>query len=228
MLPNEAFVRTRISDILSDTARLSNISYMGIESYPLQEYLFQSTFIKMTGYLEQKIKCICWDIASIDYKFRYKILNEWNNWGTFSDYKKIKQVYDKILTNIKEHDSEYELNKSTGNICFREIREILEESNLISFEEREYFKYKNDSKYFNDKKIEDFSPTYEKLYEKRNSLAHNTKVYQKDLPRLNDLRAKQDSDKDNYYYFFTVLAIYDCFFVSAYNACIELISEKYW
>lgn len=47
-----------------------------MESYPLCEYVMQSLFLKLTGAQEQKLKCICWDIATHNYEYRYDFLNK--------------------------------------------------------------------------------------------------------------------------------------------------------
>jgi hypothetical protein len=36
----------------------------------------QSIFIKMTGFQEQKLKCIVWELATDDYEYRYHKLTD--------------------------------------------------------------------------------------------------------------------------------------------------------
>ena len=58
----------------------------GIETYPLGDYIMQSVFLKMTGFQEQKMKCICWELASNDYEYRYYRFTQ-NKLGECSNYK---------------------------------------------------------------------------------------------------------------------------------------------
>ena len=68
----------------------------GIESFPLCEYVVQSLFLKLTGALEQKAKCICWDIATLDYEYRYDFLNR-KKYGEFSDWDSKNGVYNDLI-----------------------------------------------------------------------------------------------------------------------------------
>lgn len=229
MLPNEKFVKTEIIEIFKESNNLVNISCTGIESYPLQEYVLQSTFIKMTGYLEQKIKCICWDIASINYEFRYEILKKWNELGTFSAYEKIKEVYDYLMKLILSFDNSFVIDNSISLSAYLEIKQILKNSILNTFEERKYLKFKNDKTFFENKEFCSFADMYkEYLYRKRNSIAHNTKSYQENLPKLKTLREDENYERSSYYHFFTVLVIYDRIFVNIYEKCINELNENSW
>lgn len=228
MLPNETFVKTDIVEILKQSINVAQISCRGIESYPLQEYVLQSTFIKMTGYLEQKIKCICWDIASINYEFRYDILEEWNKLGTFSAYEKIKKVYSLIIKYIKVYDDSYIDNTTISVNSYKDIKNIFDISILNTFEERKYLKFKNDEVFFTNKTFSDFAELYKKQNRKRNTIAHNTKSYQENLPKLKTLRNDNDYERNSYYHFFTVLVIYDRIFVNIYEKCISEIKENSW
>lgn len=229
MLSNEKFIKTDIIEILKESNNLVNISCRGIDSYPLQEYVLQSTFIKMTGYLEQKIKCICWDIGSINYEFRYEILKKWNTLGTFSAYDKIKEVYDFLKNIIVSVNKSFMVDENISITAYKETKELLKYSILNTYEERKYLKFKNDKSFFEKKTFEDLSDFYKNfLYKKRNSIAHNTKSYQENLPKLNILRKEKDYERNSFYHFFTVLIIYDRIFVSLYENCIDIINENSW
>lgn len=229
MLPNEKFIKTDIIEILKESNNLVNISCQGIESYPLQEYVLASTFIKMTGYLEQKIKCICWDIGSINYEFRYEILKKWNTLGTFSAYEKIKEVYDFLKDIILSVDKSFTVDETISLTAYNETKKLFKQSILNSYEERKYLKFKNDKSFFEEKSFEDLSSLYiDYLYKKRNTIAHNTKSYQDNFPKLNILRKEKDYERNSYYHFFTVLTIYDRMFVSLYKNCIDIINENSW
>ena len=52
--------------------------------HPLYDYVLQTTFLKMTGSQEQKLKCIQWELATDDYEYRYDILSK--SIGELSNY----------------------------------------------------------------------------------------------------------------------------------------------
>ena len=45
----------------------------------LKDYFLSSIFLRMTGAQEQKLKCICWEIATHNYDFRYEYMKK--VWG---------------------------------------------------------------------------------------------------------------------------------------------------
>ena len=71
MRNHTAFILTPISQILKEAAIATSDIESGIASYPVCDYIMQSLFLKMTGMQEQKLKCICWELATDDYELRY-------------------------------------------------------------------------------------------------------------------------------------------------------------
>ena len=72
MAKHSEFILTPISGILEEAGAAIGNQSVGIENYPLKEYLLQTIFLKLTGAQEQKCKCILWDVATYDYVFRYQ------------------------------------------------------------------------------------------------------------------------------------------------------------
>lgn len=66
------FITSDIFEIVDDAIMSTSAISPNIAHYPLCEYLLQSVFLRLTGYQEQKLKCILWEIASDDFDFRYK------------------------------------------------------------------------------------------------------------------------------------------------------------
>ena len=60
------FIISDIFEILDDAIMSSSGIDQNIAHYPLCEYILQSVFLRLTGYQEQKLKCILWEIASDD------------------------------------------------------------------------------------------------------------------------------------------------------------------
>ncbi len=69
------FIISDIFDVVDDAIMSTSSIGQNISHYSLCEYLFQSVFLRLTGYQEQKLKCILWEIASDDLDFRYKYLS---------------------------------------------------------------------------------------------------------------------------------------------------------
>lgn len=92
------FLLTPILSILKESIITCRGIGIGIETQALSEYVMQTTFLKMTGALEQKMKCICWEIASNDYEYRYQYLKK--NYGECSRYEDKNHVYKDLINAI--------------------------------------------------------------------------------------------------------------------------------
>lgn len=91
---SEKFILTSVSKILDDAIAATNALQEGIECYPVQEYVLQAVFIRMTGFIEQKMKCICWELASDSFTYRYeRFLHGGWNLGECSSYRDKTEVY---------------------------------------------------------------------------------------------------------------------------------------
>lgn len=71
MRKHEEFILTPITKILEEASYSTSNIESGLDSYPLSDYIMQSLFLKMTGFQEQKMKCILWEMATDDYELRY-------------------------------------------------------------------------------------------------------------------------------------------------------------
>lgn len=90
------FILTPLFDIMADGLSAMNALGNGVEITPMIDYHIQSMFLKMTGAQEQKMKCICWDLASNDYKYRYDYLN-FKSYGEHSEYKVKAAIYNDLI-----------------------------------------------------------------------------------------------------------------------------------
>lgn len=95
MSKHEKFILTSISLIPQETLISCTPLHNGINSYPLCEYIMQTTFLKMTGASEQKIKCILWELATDNYDFRYEYLKD--NYGECSNYESKEKAFQNLL-----------------------------------------------------------------------------------------------------------------------------------
>lgn len=102
------FILEPIYTILIKGINACNSLPFGIGSYPMSEYYLQSVFINMTGALEQKMKCICWQIATDDYQYRYEFLRS-KNYGECSSYTDKNNVYKDLIDAIKRKKRTFSL-----------------------------------------------------------------------------------------------------------------------
>lgn len=116
------FILTPIFNILKEAIIACKGLGDGIETQSLSEYVLQTTFLKMTGASEQKLKCICWEIASNDYEYRYKYLKK--NYGECSSYEDKNRVYNDLIKAIERINKSFNLNAILKDIDITPMLEI--------------------------------------------------------------------------------------------------------
>lgn len=205
-----------------DTANRNN----GMEAYTISEYYLASVFLKITGASEQKMKCIVWDIASNDYRYRYNMLKKpYGECSEFTEKKGIakdvlKQMdcdIDNILTDTTKAEILYGLSNS--------MKRIFEKSTLIKLYPRQWNEYCDEKiqNLFDKKDLKGsiLSPECtriynDKIYKRRNELAHNSKSVLYNLPTLASL-SKSESKEDNWFLFFHILLLMDEVIIKLYS-----------
>jgi hypothetical protein len=73
----------------------------------------QSVFLKMTGFQEQKMKCIYWEMATNDYEYRYEFTK--NPLGECSSYTDKNIIYQQLVTQIQKYNSKFDIKKDIDN-----------------------------------------------------------------------------------------------------------------
>lgn len=235
------FILSPVTDILRDVVSASIGAGVGIESFPLTEYVMQSTFLKMTGFQEQKMKCICWELATDDYEYRYEFTRR--PMGEFSNYDDKVKVYKDLLLQIKKY-ANYNVAGDIGRanllrMCRREIKEIFKGSALLSWTQEafetyeslitayEYNHFANDDNtlFAETNNVYSLKKVYEEhLYRHRNRCAHNLLSYQENLPSLKTL-ADPNYHYNNYYIWFALLNLLDKIYIQLYGKYRQLFEE---
>lgn len=148
MAQHREFILTPMSTLMEEAkAALINID-VGICTFPISEYFFKSLFLKMTGFQEQKLKCICWDMATHDYEYRYERYSHGFKPGECSEYKDKCLVLADIIGLIKKSDVAFDTKTYIDlprliQTISNEIELFYKEARVNGWLEHEYKEYKN-------------------------------------------------------------------------------------
>lgn len=246
MNKHDKFILTPITSVIEETITASSGFSGGLESYPLGDYILQSTFTKMTGFQEQKAKCIDWVLATNGYEYRISFIKDVNDKGTYSTYDAKRKVYNALVNEIirysglrkKSYISDI---KQQSNITpWEDVRLLFEGSNLVSCKQRDYNSFIKSSSVFlnqyyivpgNDNETlallgQDLKTYYERdLYRNRNRIAHNTLSYQQNLPDFKMLHNENDLSR-NYFFWFSLLALIDEIYIELYKDYLNYLKDN--
>lgn len=241
------FILSPIKDILRNAVYASAGIGNGIQTFPLCDYVMQSVFIKMTGFQEQKMKCICWEIATYDYEYRYAFTQ--TKLGECSTYDDKQKIYKELINQIVKqglafNDLKAQINKNEiFSKTKSDIKNIFSNTNLLIWAQKDFINYesiineiegdklfpssnkqKKDKQQNNKQQNCDMKKIYEYLYNQRNRIAHNTTSYQQNLPTLKTL-IKEDYKYNNYFLYFAILVLIDEIFIQLYNKYLTLLNS---
>ena len=235
------FILTPIFNILEEAADVSQVMGNGIGTQPLCEYVMQSIFLKMTGALEQKLKCICWEIATNDYEYRQKLLR--HNNGEYSDYNAKKAVFDELLSQIRtQEDFDVRSIIKTGEYTTppdkvqswiddmtKKVFSMLERTTMRFWLPREFNEMRLHAGQLNSHQLfqngslfgNELQKDYKTVvYDHRNRCAHNLKSYQENLPKLNTL-INETYLYENYFYRYILLIVLDEIFILLFQKYLD-------
>ena len=237
------FILSPITDILKDVVSASAGIGNGIETFPLCDYVMQSVFLKMTGSQEQKMKCICWEMATNDFEYRY----HFNKMplGECSTFKDKQTIYKDLIQQIRNHNSGFnfstEINKAeilattTSEIRHRFLNTNLSIWAQKSFNEFNiiwggvsisYFANDNNTLFAAGANDNSLKRIYdEHLYKRRNRIAHNTQSYQQNLPTLKTL-VDEKIKYENYFVYFAILILIDKIFIELYEKYLVILDNN--
>lgn len=236
MLPSDTnFILSPVLSLLKEALAVIDNVCFGIEAYPLADYFFQSVFLKMTGFQEQKLKCICWELGVNNYEYRYELLK--NKLGECSSVDDKNNVYKDLIKQIKEFNSSFTFNDWKNNVnnilheSCKSVVDIIKKSMVAYFFERalEEFDEKTDGRIsltfsFTESKLLSNHGLYERLYRHRNRCAHNLRSYQQNLPDLKEL-SKDNYYAENYIEYFALLVSIDGIFINLYDKYLNALKN---
>jgi hypothetical protein len=236
------FILSPVTDIISDVVNSSVGIGNGIETFPLCDYVMQSVFIKMTGFQEQKMKSVCWSLASNDFEYRYELTRV--PLGECSSYDDKQEVYADLISQIKKRNVHFKLSNGLDKDKLltettAKIKSEFAGTNLSIWAQKSFNEYdaiwshvkvslfaNNESILFS-KSNQGFSlrTLYEDhLYRHRNRIAHNTQSYQQNLPTLKTL-LNENYRYENYFSYFSVLVLIDNIFIELFKTYLTLLDE---
>lgn len=227
------FILSDVFEILDDAIMASSSINQNIANYPICDYILQSVFLRLTGYQEQKLKCILWEMASDDFDFRYKYLNGSINVGECSRLEDKDKVYCELIKILEDKGHKFPIpDEDETNRQISKIRENLihkfETSIFRQWLPREYSRFVDFSGkikyqingYFSGSGIfggdNNLNESFKKLYKHRNRCAHNLLSYQNNVPKLHDL-VKDNDGADNYFTRILLICLIDNVFTSIYR-----------
>lgn len=227
------FILTPISTIIEDAVRACASLGSGIEVHPLGSYLMQTTFLRMTGASEQKLKCINWEIASVDYEYRYKMLqNPPGEMSSYDDKKKICKALYEVIMRLNSESNLLDAEKDAIiNMASVDFDRIISNSFLSYWFDKEYNEYKTDPHTYKRTsfyKIQNGAngPTLldnieqrvytEFVWQQRNRYAHNLTSYQQNIPTLTQLASK-GTTFGNHFRMFSLLILLDGIFMTLFR-----------
>ncbi len=239
-----SFILTPCSEILKDVVSASSGIGSGIETFPLCDYVMQSVFLKMTGAQEQKMKCICWELATHDYEYRYERFSR-QPLGECSAYNDKKSIYTDLIKSILRNQPSLSVTDmvNTDRLIpdtMQLIEDTFKGTNLLVWAQKSFNEFVDIWQDFSSKHIavnkhqlftsrdqltnndpiknkKDLAEIYKgHLYNQRNRVAHNTLSYQQNLPTLKAL-IETDYKYNNYFIYFAILILLDKVFIALFE-----------
>ncbi|MFC2413641.1 MAG: hypothetical protein ACFNQF_06475 [Bacteroides sp.] len=215
-MKHKEFILTPISSLIEKTL-LSMDLYKGqVCNYIMKEYVLQTLFLKLTGCMEQKAKCILWDIATHDFEFRRGFLDK--KQGEYSKYDDKNEVYRTLFKQVEKIKKTRKNDLLTQLKVFKE--EVLEKSILKMWLPRELQDLEIENLFdikrwavncLFDNSLQEI---YKQLYNHRNRCAHNVLSYQGNAMPPQKIK---DFGSDNYASWFTLLVLMDMIYMELYT-----------
>ena len=106
-MKNKNFILQPVESILEEmqlsTARLS----VDFNTLPVYNYILQAVLLKMTGFMEQKMKLIFWEMATNSPEIRWELFK--NKHTEFSSYKNKNLVFTSLYQEVKRKMGENQI-----------------------------------------------------------------------------------------------------------------------
>jgi hypothetical protein len=136
------FILTSIASVLKDGVCACRGISGSIDNIAVCDYIMQSLFLRMTGFQEQKLKCICWDLATDDYEYRYKRFAQ-KTLGECSCYDEKNIVMNDLISIIRKYNPDFDVEVSVDKSLLKQsvldsIESVFNDSVLKIWAEHQY------------------------------------------------------------------------------------------
>lgn len=231
------FILTPMSSILLEAQAALKLQPMVMENVAISDYIMQTIFLKMTGFQEQKCKCINWELATDDYEYRYEAYGDRGKYkiGEGSHWEDKCRIFKGLQNQLSKEkkDIEKEISietiKSTLKDTKKTIKDLYLNCSLMKEYAREYIIFESVcnqvdrkclhpelSDIFGNQQIEivnneklTLTEMYKDyIYRHRNRCAHNLLSYQENRPTMN-MMSSLEMAMNNYFIRFLVVALID-------------------
>lgn len=234
MSQHSAFILKPLSSVIEEAIASVSALSLKMEAYPLIKYLREALLLRMTGFQEQKLKCIMWELSTDDYQFRYQYLSGSHKLGEGSRYEDKKTVYKCLKKQIEDFSPNYSIDVAVRSRILSDVKIKMDDLFMTTIikqsMEREYADFNTiyagltarsfgDGDSFIDGNVGQLSAKrfYEDvLIRERNRIAHNTPSYQANLPSFNSLKNPNDVLR-NYFLFYAYLMNIDSIYVELFK-----------
>lgn len=231
------FIVTPISSILLEAQASLKLQPLAMENVAISEYIMQTIFLKMTGFQEQKCKCVNWELATDDYDYRYEAYSDRGKYkiGEGSKWEDKCRIFRGLQNQIKKEGKD--INKEITNDKIKAtlqntknaIKDLYRNSFIMKEYNREFAIFENVCNQitreclhpelgdiFGNQKIKivlnqelTLKEMYEDyIYRHRNRCAHNLYSYQENRPTMNTMSSLEMA-MNNYFIRFLVIALLD-------------------
>lgn len=233
MRQHETFILKPMSSLVEEAVLSVSGMTSLIDCYPLCRYIKDALMLQLTGFQEQKLKCIMWEMATDDLEFRYKYILQ-KNLGECSNISDKQDIFKHMIRQIRKKEVGYKLPEAIREGNVKSIKEFMKKmfdnTILKTGSEREFKDYLDLTNELTNKSFGfDEQLLYGKiggldsvkfykdyLYRQRNRLAHNTSSYQENLPSFDQL-SNPYCKLRNYFLFYAYLMMMDGVFVEVFR-----------
>lgn len=251
-----SFILTPLSETLKNQAMSMATMTQGIGIYPVCECLMRSLFLQLAGAQEQKLKCICWDIATEDFPYRYERYHSWSL-NECSAYRDKAAVFTDIIMQIKKVKNDYDPSTLSQDVKKHFIDDSIDALNVFFDKSglQGWGKHQFDNCldfltaltpdslfHFKDKKYWFFSETYNCVVNGKKTNENLKIVYEVMYNHRNRCAhnaisyqpnwpllhtlSQEQNKYANYYIFYAILILIDNIIVYHYNYYIDLFKRS--
>ena len=234
------FIFTPLVEILATAAESLGAIEEGMQSYPVADWVMPAVFLRMTGAQEQKLKCIYWDLGSMDLERRFHRILE--KLGDMSCYDEKKDLCTDLVSYLVRNDLNFNPDtdidreklladaiQDVKDACSGTLLQKWYPDYYLDFEEITAGLNADEILEWNHKDCKckellkgELKKVFEAMYYHRNRCAHNSTSFQKNLPKFAVLSGPR-AVHENYFIRFFILILLDKFFVGLYKDAIELV-----